>query len=171
MTTQLVGSVTLRAATAVDVRPLARLHVLSQRVTYGPALPPGVVDGIDEESMYEKWDRRINERDHSAVLLAESPGAGLAGFGMINSASSQWSTVNSLHVHPDLHGCGLGRALLTALVDIADAWQRRHLQLYVLATNVNAHRFYEHLGWQRRGTAPDHAIAGHPVEILRYELR
>lgn len=171
MTTPPIPSVTLRAATPIDARRVARLHALSQRVTYGPGLPAGAVDDIDEESMCQKWHLRLDSCEHSAVLLAESPDGGLAGFGMISSDSPRWSTVNALHVHPDLHGGGIGRALLTALVDIANAWGRPDVQLHVLSSNVKARRFYEHLGWYRRGTAPDHAIAGHPVEIVRYELR
>lgn len=78
--------------------------------------------------------------------------------------------MNALHVHPALHGRGIGRDLLDALLKGSAALRRFSVQLYVLSANSASRRFYQHLGWRLEGTSPAHSIAGRPVDTVRYEI-
>jgi hypothetical protein len=44
------------------------------------------------------------------------------------------------------------------------------VHLSVLTENHEARGFYLHHGWTPAGEGSDHAIAGHPVDTLRYTL-
>lgn len=57
-----------------------------------------------------------------------------------------------LMVHDDHWGRGVGRAMLAAMLDLADGWlglQRLHLEVY--ADNARARRLYERAGFEVEG--------------------
>jgi putative acetyltransferase len=72
----------------------------------------------------------------------------LAGF-----VASSKDSVAQLHVRVDLHGLGIG----TALLDLAKARSAGSLWLYTFARNARACRFYERRGFVavQRGFEPD----------------
>lgn len=162
--------VRIRPVTERDITRLARLHALSQRTTYASLLPGDAVGGIDDRASRTHWRRRLGSPGLRSVLVAHDGERGVVGFGMVSAEPMPWATLNALHVHPALHGRGIGAALLQRLVDIGRSWQGTGVQLYVLAGNRRARDFYEHLGWRCRGSGVPHAIAGVPVETVRYEL-
>ena len=56
-------------------------------------------------------------------------------------------------VHDDYSGRGIGRAILSELLDIADNWMDiRRLELTVFTDNIAAIRLYEQLGFETEGT-------------------
>ncbi|WP_068111134.1 GNAT family N-acetyltransferase [Tropicimonas marinistellae] len=60
--------------------------------------------------------------------------------------------IDILATHPDFRGCGVGRALLAAVVDLADRWlQLSRLQLFVWEGNDRAIRLYEDVGFSMEG--------------------
>ncbi len=65
--------------------------------------------------------------------------------------------VNMIAVHADWQGAGVGRKLMTALIDLADNWlQLRRLGLSVWVDNAAGLHLYESLGFQREGTLRDY---------------
>jgi len=62
-------------------------------------------------------------------------------------------------VHDSYAGRGVGSALMTAIVDLADRWWNlRRLELEVYADNVRAIALYERFGFAREGLMRDHAF-------------
>jgi L-phenylalanine/L-methionine N-acetyltransferase len=61
-------------------------------------------------------------------------------------------------VHDDDQGRGLGSALMSAMLDLADNWLGlRRLQLEVWADNARAIRLYEKFGFVIEGTGRQYA--------------
>jgi GNAT superfamily N-acetyltransferase len=56
--------------------------------------------------------------------------------------------VEDLIVGAQARGCGVGRALLAALLDWARAGGATRAQLLADAGNAPATAFYDHVGWQ-----------------------
>ena len=90
--------------------------------------------------------RKIDAAEFSAntrnetILVAEMPGHGVAGFVSIYEPEN---FVHNLYVEPDLHGSGIGKALLARAVALAGG--RASLKCQTRAARARA--FYRHLGW------------------------
>ena len=63
--------------------------------------------------------------------------------------------INLVAVHADWVGKGIGRALMTAMIDLADNWLNiTRLGLIVFTDNTHAIRLYKSLGFTIEGTMP-----------------
>lgn len=157
----------IREAQPSDLGLVGRLHALSQRTTYGEFLPTGATAEFDETEYVERWRSRMAAPGARKLLVAESA-ADVIGFGLVSAVSQPWATVNALHVHPVLHGAGVGSTLLHNLLEAAASWRRTRAQLSVLTQNHYARAFYLRRGWTAVGPGPEHSIAGHRVDTVRY---
>ena len=64
-------------------------------------------------------------------------------------------------VHDDHVGQGIGKALLAALLEVADDWWAlRRVELTVNADNLVAIRLYERAGFEREGLLRDYMLRG-----------
>lgn len=150
-----------------DLGLVARLHALSQRTTYRELLPALASAEFDDAVYVEKWVARMAAASQKTLLVAESA-TDVMGFGLVSAEAQPWATVNALHVHPRLHGAGVGSSLLDGLLKQARSWGRTQAQLSVLALNHHARAFYLRRGWAPAGPGPEHSIAGHHVDTVRY---
>jgi GNAT superfamily N-acetyltransferase len=66
----------------------------------------------------------------------------------------------SMWVDPGARRLGVGRALVDAIQDWAEAWGAQRVVLWVLAANEPAGRFYDRIGFSILNEGPD-AISGH----------
>lgn len=67
--------------------------------------------------------------------------------------------INMIVTHEDWQGKGVGRALMEAMVDMADNWlQLTRLGLVVWTSNERAVRLYESFGFKVEGTMPGYAF-------------
>ena len=67
--------------------------------------------------------------------------------------------INMIATHEDWQGKGVGRALMSAMIDLGDNWlQLTRLYLTVWTTNRPAITLYEKLGFEVEGTMPDFAF-------------
>lgn len=110
----------------------------------------------------DMWRKRIdvsNERMVSLVALSE-------GKVVAQGSLEQFSRIRRSHcggigmaVAQDWQGQGIGRQLLTALLDVADNWMKLHrVELTVYADNTAAVILYEKLGFETEGLLRDYAI-------------
>lgn len=86
-------------------------------------------------------------------IVAEKDGAivGKASLQQFEDRRRHAGTIG-IEVHDDFQGNGIGSALLSALVDVADNWLAiTRLELMVNADNVSAIRLYEKAGFEREG--------------------
>jgi ribosomal protein S18 acetylase RimI-like enzyme len=100
-------------------------------------------------AQYERW---LSEPE-AFILLAEL-GRAPVGYAMVHirAGSPTWPTserageVETLSVHPDARGRGIGTALLRAVEDELAALGIDELALHVISTNLRAMAFYERHG-------------------------
>ena len=76
--------------------------------------------------------------------------------------------VNMIAVRHDLHGTRIGRALMQAMIDLADNWlQLKRLSLLVWTFNESAIHLYKKCGFEVEGKLPQYAF-GHGDYIDAY---
>ena len=105
----------------------------------------------------EMWRRRLAEpSDHNYLLLACVDGEVVGNAGLHASGTSPrraHAMTLGLAVHRDWQGKGVGRALLTALCDLADNWLNVfRLELDVYTDNERAIALYRRFGFEVEGT-------------------
>jgi RimJ/RimL family protein N-acetyltransferase len=100
------------------------------------------------------WINTLNENSNSNVLVAEIGGqiAGLLFFIPNSKRKNAHTGEFGVSVHPDFQGIGIGRVLVETLID----WAKRNatiekVYLNVFATNTDAIRLYQNLGFVQEG--------------------
>ena len=140
----------IRRATEDDLGRAVELLLLG-------AVPDGPTRDEDPADM-EPYVAALREVDTTAgaVLVAELQGevvgvCQLILFRHLQARGGLCAELESVHVHPDHRGTGIGRALVGEAVDRARALGCYRVQLTSNAARQDAHRFYEGLG-----LAPSH---------------
>ena len=98
--------------------------------------------------------------EESSILVAEVDGA-LAGYVQFDDQELQ-----RLYVETELHGRGVGRALLTAALEHPRLARAPRVHLQVWEENERAVRLYESVGFRRAGTTSFTIGSGEAVEDL-----
>ena len=162
----------LRVARVEDAPLLAR----AQRAI---AVVPGLLVTGPEEVADERLAQKIaalNAADNGRFLVAEVEGE-LAGHGMLDPlpfAAVRHVVHLTMAVHPGWQGRGVGRAILSGLID----WARGcpaigKIELHVRASNAAAIALYRKLGFEEVGrlrqrvkVAPDGYVDDLSMELL-----
>jgi GNAT superfamily N-acetyltransferase len=91
----------------------------------------------------------------SGDILVADPAGEVVGvcqlivFRHLLATGGRCAEIESVHVHPDRRGAGVGRALLDGAVSRARALGCYRVQLTSNTARPDAHRFYERFGWRR----------------------
>lgn len=116
------------------------------------------VDGfLAPGSGYEPTLRGLGADGDGHVLVAAGDDGALLGTVMLQGGPEggpivtgpDVAEIRALAVRPEARGRGLGRALLSAVIDLAAREHVRHLVLYTQAGMKAAHRLYEDAGFVR----------------------
>lgn len=117
------------------------------------ALPgsPGEWEYPADLGRYERALREIGGAGGS-VLVAEVDGevigvCQLIVFRQLQARGGLCAEIESVHVHPDLRGSGVGTTLMRAAIDRAEILGCYRVQLTSNVRRPDAHRFYERLGF------------------------
>jgi GNAT superfamily N-acetyltransferase len=153
----------LRLAVPADALAVARIHVRAWQAGYRGLLPAGYLDGLRAEDRAARYT--FGRADGPRTTVAVRAGD-IVGFATIHGAE-----LSALHVDPDAWATGVGRALIAqARADLAAAGVDE-AQLWVLAGNARAERFYAHDGWITDGTRRSDTVWGVTVDELAYRRR
>lgn len=154
----------LRPATRDDLPRVADVYVAARDAAV-PAMPPSVHSAQEVGQWVRSWDLARKE-----IWLAERDAA-LLGFAAVDG---DW--LESLYVHPDRAGSGVGSALL----DLVKGIRPGGFSLWVFASNERARGFYagrglvelEHTdGSANEERSPDLRMAWPGVDPLRFLRR
>ncbi|MFC3504403.1 GNAT family N-acetyltransferase [Micromonospora krabiensis] len=164
-------TVSLRRATADDLRSIGALHQRSRVAAYSSFLGAEALASPTPEAMGEYWvDRWGWERDDHLMTVAERD-ARLVGFSYVgpdDEGDPSTGLLHAIHLDPAEQGRGVGRELMVdALATMRErGWQRA--ALWVLAENDHARRFYERGGWSTAGVRREDRIGSALTVQLRY---
>jgi L-phenylalanine/L-methionine N-acetyltransferase len=134
----------------VSVADAAQLHTLFTL--------PGVVWGTNQlpsqtvDAVRERIEGRSTSRDtHSLVAELEGKLVGSAGLQLGHNKRRLTASLGIM-VHDDYVGQGVGRALIEALLHLADNYLGlNRIELDVMVDNAAAIHLYESLGFEREG--------------------
>ena len=145
----IVTDVKLRIATLDDaeaIRLIYNVEVLTSTVTFD--LVPRSLDDQRE------W-LRARSGAH-AVVVAESDDGGIVGFGSLSPYRDRpaYSTTveDSVYVHRDHQGAGVGRAVLTELVELAGAHGFHTVMARIVGGHDASIGLHRSLGFEEVGT-------------------
>jgi GNAT superfamily N-acetyltransferase len=139
------GEVAVRLATEADLAGIVRLF------EHG-----SLVEGKEDPTELGPYVTALAEieRHQGGVLVAELAGqlvgaCQLIVFRHLQSRGGLCAEVESVHVHPDRRGQGLGHILMGAAIAQARDLGCYRIQLTSNRARPEAHRFYESLGFEQ----------------------
>ena len=112
---------------------------------------------IERESFLTPWSRfaflsELLENERAVYLVARCNGRVAGYVGMWRVADE--GHITNLAVHPAFRRRGVGRTLLGAICDLAEAQRLARMTLEVRVSNINAQRLYESFGFASAGIRP-----------------
>ncbi|HEU0132090.1 MAG TPA: GNAT family N-acetyltransferase [Mycobacteriales bacterium] len=121
------------------------------------------VPGREETRAFLSQQLGLAAAGEGAVCLVRDEGV-VQAVGFLNRFSApvvrQNAEIRKVMVHPDARGRGLGRVVVTALLDRAVGMGVEVVLLDARGNNHGAHALYESLGFERRGSIPDFIAVG-----------
>jgi GNAT superfamily N-acetyltransferase len=118
-----------------------------------PGAPPSAEDPGDLGPYRSAW-RAIADGTNGGVVLVAALDGEVVGmcqlivFRHLQAHGGLCAEVESVHVHPEHRGAGVGGALLREVVERARALGCYRVQLTSNTGRPDAHRFYERLGFE-----------------------
>ena len=111
----------------------------------------------------EQWRQRLSVQDegtYQLVAIVEDRVVGMLGLHTFpTKPRRRHAGTIGICVHDDWQGKGVGSALVSAGIDLADNWLNlTRLELEVYTDNEPAVRLYERFGFEREGTLRRHAF-------------
>ncbi|MDX6204937.1 MAG: hypothetical protein QOE76_913 [Frankiales bacterium] len=121
-----------------------------------------VPDEVDNRAWFD--DLLAQARAHRVRVCVVSLGDRVVGFGFWERFSylvlSRNATVRKVMTHPEVRGRGVGRALMSSLIDDAQAAGVENLVLDVRGNNHGAMALYEAMGFEVTGRRPSFIADG-----------
>jgi ribosomal protein S18 acetylase RimI-like enzyme len=146
-------TVTLRTAAADETDRLAQIFVAAWHAGYRDVVPAEVLAGIDEPTV-TRWFASWQDSSELTTIVADTDGTatGFARYG--TDPQEPDPTVGylaALYVHPEAAGRGIGRTLLTAVIDRFVAGHCTAVTLWVFRDNAVARKLYSSVGFAADG--------------------
>ena len=111
----------------------------------------------------EAWRKRLAEIPpgaHRLVALIDGKQVGNAGLDPAHQSPRRAHAAGlGISVHDDYQGRGVGKALMQAILDLADRWTPfTRIELTVYADNARAIALYKSFGFEAEGTLRKHTL-------------
>ena len=163
----------VRRARRSDALAIADVVVRAWKTAYVGLLPQDYLDALEPGDRLPQWEQTLARSTWPAVLVAEDNGAvvGSCSFGPTGDEDLDRQSVGEVHtlyLDPSRWGRGEGKALLGAATDELRQAGFDRATLWVLGTNAQARRFYEHLGWRTDGATKVHDWVAFVALDVRY---
>jgi phosphinothricin acetyltransferase len=144
-----------------DIRPVRSSDAAAIRAIYAPIVTGTAVSFELEVPSTDEMAARIERVTATDPWLVLERGGNLAGYayatGFRSRAAYATTRETTVYVHPDHQGCGVGRALMEALLaDVARRGTRLAVAVIALPNDASV-ALHESLGFTRAGTL--HGVA------------
>ncbi|MEJ6393643.1 GNAT family N-acetyltransferase [Gymnodinialimonas sp. 2305UL16-5] len=154
-----LSSTLIRPAREDEADTIAGLHVAIWRATYRDYASAEALATLDEAKRLPYWIEALASDDpRTGVLVAETAGAisGIISFGPSSHAAFGGRTeIKHLYVQSYVQSQGIGRRLLTSVLERPDIHAGNGVGLAVVRQNERARRFYQTMGGVEIGTFTD----------------
>jgi GNAT superfamily N-acetyltransferase len=162
----------IRSAQPDDALDVARVHVRSWQTGYHGLLPAAYLDQLRPEERAQRYDFATQDIRKPATLVAVDENR-VCGFATTAPArdteSPDQGELCALYVDPDKWGCGAGTALIVAARARLFEQGYRYANLWLLAGNARAARFYRKDGWLPDGQSRIEQVWGITINEIRYQ--
>ena len=165
----------IRRATVEDAEAIAVVHVRSWQAAYRGLIPQDYLDALDPADRVGRWEQYLAASDwpRSGTLVAEPDGSVVGFANLIPSRDddadpAEVGEITSIYLLPDRWGGGVGRRLMSAVLEVFGEAGYHEATLWVLDTNERAKRFYEAGGWRADGAVKRDDSLGIPLNEVRY---
>ena len=142
--------VVLRTPAVWDAGAIARVHALSWKSAYRGIVPDEFLDAIEVDAWAERHRRNMAEDPEGFVSYVAEVDEEIVGWalgGPNRSESSEFaSELFTIYLLPEYLRQGIGRMLIAAVAKSLVACGFSSMNVWVLAENWPARRFYEALG-------------------------
>ena len=150
-----MADIHIRATEPADAEALHDLYVRPLAVSNTLQLP------FRSTEFHRQRFAQTDPGVYSFVALVEGRVVGNLGLHLELSPRRHGVASLGMAVHDDFHGQGVGSALMTAMLELADNWLGlRRIELSVFADNAAAVHLYEKFGFLIEGTARRYAMRG-----------
>ncbi|GAA1000475.1 GNAT family N-acetyltransferase [Acrocarpospora macrocephala] len=165
----------VRRAVPQDAAILAAVQLASWQAAFRGLLPEEYLANLDDKAFQARWDDSLatSQWPSSGTLVAEEAGRAV-GYTRFyptdddDDDSAAVGTVGSLYTLPEVWGTGVGKVLMTAVVDALTGAGYSEATLWVLRGNRRAREFYRRQGWSEDGGLTEDLSDGFLVTKLRY---
>lgn len=121
------------------------------------------LDSIDPVAHAAGWVAAWRDTRDAHRMVVAVRGAEIVGFVYVADG-----VLEAIHVAPEEHGRGIGRALMAAAKQALHEMGLRRATLWVLEGNDGARRFYERDGWSLTGQVREELMYGVPTRMVQY---
>ena len=155
-----------------DAAAIAAVEVRTWQSAYRRLMPDAFLDGLSLAEKTESWYRNLvkhqhRERKRTVLAVSEEEVVGFATVGRGQEDASV-GLVFLVYVLPQHWQCGVGKALMAAIMDELRELGMREAMLWVLRENRRARHFYERLGWRPDGRTQSSQYGGVELEAICY---
>jgi GNAT superfamily N-acetyltransferase len=162
----------LRRATPADAASIAAVEVTSWQCAYRRLMPDAFLDGLSIQDKSASWHLSLVKHQHggrkrTVVAVSEDQVVGFAAVGRVEG-DADVGLVYLVYVLPKYWGCGVGKALMAAVIDQLRELGVSEAVLWVLRDNQRACHFYESLGWHADGRTQTDDYGGVELEAMCY---
>jgi GNAT superfamily N-acetyltransferase len=159
----------IRKAILEDVEQLTNVHVLSWQSAYRGLIPNEALDNIDYQARNEMWSKTVRESpSETLVAVVDTKVVGFANFGPYRDQSEDLKVgeIRAIYLLQEFWNKGIGTQLLEHTTE-ALRNEYESIVLWVLDTNQNAIRFYEHHGFVQDGIEKEESVWNAIVHEIR----
>lgn len=162
---------TLRAPHTNDCEAIAALHTSSWRRTYRGMMSDAFLDGPALDNRRRIWRERLTVANPRQFVCVADLNANVVGFicAFVDHDAVWGSYIDNLHVAPDMHRAGIGRALMRRASEwLCAVAPRAGVYLWVMEANTPARSFYHRFGARDAGTVSLEDPGGGRAPNCRY---
>lgn len=160
----------IRQAEAADATEIAKVHVLSWQKSYEGLVDQDYLTQMQVGERESNWLRRITEAN-DIVLVAEQDGQ-IVGFihgGKQREDDCPYDAeLRAIYILKDFQHEGIGRKLFEEFLNHLEKARFHSMNVWVLAKNFGAGKFYEAMGGKQGGMKESLVIGNKDYPLAEY---